>query len=238
MKKIIFQNKKILSFLILFLLIIILTLRTNFLKNLFYILRFNESVRIEKIYGYCGHESIGYLKYLKKKYKIETNPRILNYDHTPPTKWSIYVAGAKENDDNQIIILNYPVDNESNIELHHYKDNFYELLDTHYYSLLYESIKEIEIKNYQDPIINIEFYTKDGSNKLIMLKNLKLDKDDNKNNYIINQKLDVFNIREKRFFLKFDGLKIKTKIFLTLNGKYNLDDYEIIDNFKNCYLVK
>ena len=49
MKKIIFQNKKILSFLILFLLIIILTLKTNFFKNLVNILKFNESVRIKKI---------------------------------------------------------------------------------------------------------------------------------------------------------------------------------------------
>lgn len=231
--------KKIIFFFTLFSLIIIFALKIDFLKNLNNILKFNENERVEKIYGYCGGESIGYLKYLKKKYKIKTNPKILNYDHTPPTNWSIYVAGSKENDESQIIILNYPNSGkEDKIELRHYKDNFYELFDSHYYSLLFESIKEIEIEDSTDQIINIEFYTKDGSNKLVMLKNLKVNKDKNKNNYTINQKLNVFNIGEKRFFLKFNNLKTKTKIIINLNNKYYLNDYKIIDKYKNCYLVE
>ena len=71
-----------------------------------------------------------------------------------------------------------------------------------------------------------------------MLKNLKLDKNNNKNNYIINQKLNFFDIKEKRFFLKFNNLKKTEKIFVTLDVKYNLKDYKILDNFKNCYLVE
>ena len=135
-----------------------------------------------------------------------------------------------------MIILNFP-GNEVNIELNHYRDNFYELADAHYFSLLFESIKEIEIKNSTNPIINIGFYLKDGSNKMMMQKNLKINKDNN-NDYIINQKFHFFNINEKRFFLKFDDLKIKTKIILTLKNKYHLNNYKILDKFKNCYLVE
>jgi hypothetical protein len=235
MKRNIYKNVKVVFF-TLFVLIIILALKSNFLKNLTNILKFDENKRIEKIYGYCGGESIGYLKSLKKRYNFKTNPRIINYVHTTPTKWSIYTTDMKENDENQMIILNYP-GNEVKIELNYYKDNFYELADAHYLSLLFKSIKKIEIKDSTFPITNIKFYLKDWSNKMIMQKSLKIDKGNN-NSYKLNQKLNFFDIKEKRFFLKFNNLKKTTKIFVTLDVKYNLKDYKILDNFKNCYLVE
>ena len=72
---------------------------------------------------------------------------------------------------------------------------------------------------------------------MIMQKSLKIDKGNN-NNYKLNQKLNFFDINEKRFFLKFNNLKKTAKIFVTLDVKYNLKDYKILDNFKNCYLVE
>ena len=235
MKRNIYKNVKV-AFFTLFVLIIIFVLKSNFFKNLTNILKFDESKRIEKIYGFCDGESIGYLKYLKKRYNFKTNPRIINYVHTPSTKWSIYITDMKENDENQMIILNYP-GNEVKIELNYYKDNFYELADAHYLSHLFKSIKKIEIKDSTFPITNIKFYLKDWSNKMIMQKSLKIDKGNN-NNYKLNQKLNFFDINEKRFFLKFNNLKKTAKIFVTLDVKYNLKDYKILDNFKNCYLVE
>ena len=70
-----------------------------------------------------------------------------------------------------------------------------------------------------------------------MQKSLEIDKG-NRNRYKINQKLNFFDIKEKRFFLKFNNLKKTEKIFVTLDVKYNLKDYKILDNFKNCYLVE
>jgi len=231
------NKKKIISLFILFTLIIIFFLKTSFFKNLANILQFNESERVKKIYGYCEGESIGYLKYLKKRYAIKNNPKILNYIHFPPVSWSIYETSEKDSNENQLIILNYP-GKEIDIELNHYKDNFYELQDSYYYSTLFESIKKIKIKNFMEPNVSIELYIKNKSNELIVKKKIQVLKNNVTNDFPINQKLTDFEMSEKRFFLKFNNIKKDTKIFATLKNRYNLDDYKIIDKFKNCYFVE
>jgi len=237
MKKIHFLNKKVISFLVLFILVITLFLKTSFLKNLINILKFSEGERIEKIYGFCDGESIGYLRYLKKKYKIKTNPKILNFKHTPPTNWSIYMSSENDNNENRKIILNYP-GKELNIELYHYKENLYELRNYYYYSNLFEYIKNIKIEKFNEPNINIEFYIKNKSNKLVMLKNFRAVKNNVTDDYILNQKLSDFKVNEKKFFLKLVNEEKEKKISLILKNKYNLDNYKILDNFKNCYFVE
>lgn len=237
MKKIHFQNKKVISFLVLLILVVILFIKTSFFKNLINVIKFSEDERIEKIYGFCGGESVGYLKYLKKKYKIKNNPKILNFKHTPPSKWSIYESSKKDADDNQKIILNYP-GKEIDIELTHYKEDLYELRDYYHYSNLFEYIKKIKIEKFNEPNINIVFYLKNESNKLVMLKNLQAIKVDNADEYILNQKLNDFKVNEKKFFLKLTNVEKQKKIFATLKNKFDLDDYKILDNFKNCYFVE
>ncbi len=237
MKKIIFQNKKTISFFILFIFSIMLFLKTNFLKNLLNILQFNESERIQKIYGYCDGESIGYLKYIKRKYKIKTNPKILNYVHYAPVNWSIYETSEINNNENHLIILNYP-GKEINIELNYYKDNFYELLDSYYYSTLFESIKNIKIKDFTESNIRVELYIKNKSNELIVKKKLQILKDNLTHEYPINHKFTDIKMSEKKFYLKFYNIKKNTKVFVTLKNKYDLADYKIIDKFKNCYFIK
>jgi len=237
MKKIIFQNKKTISFFILFIFSIMLFLKTNFLKNLLNILQFNESERIQKIYGYCDGESIGYLKYIKRKYKIKTNPKILNYVHYAPVNWSIYETSEINNNENHLIILNYP-GKEINIELNYYKDNFYELLDSYYYSTLFESIKNIKIKDFTESNIRVELYIKNKSNELIVKKKLQILKDNLTHEYPINHKFTDIKMSEKKFYLKFYNIRKNTKVFVTLKNKYDLADYKIIDKFKNCYFIK
>tara|TARA_B100000767_G_C19730295_1_gene521354 strand:- start:699 stop:1412 length:714 start_codon:yes stop_codon:yes gene_type:complete len=237
MKKIIFQNKKTISFFILFIFSIMLFLKTNFLKNLLNILQFNESERIQTIYGYCDGESIGYLKYLKRKYKIKNNPKILNYVHYAPVNWSIYETSEINNNENHLIILNYP-GKEINIELNYYKDNFYELLDSYYYSTLFESIKNIKIKDFTKSNIRVELYIKNKSNELIVKKKLQILKDNLTHEYPINHKFTDIKMSEKKFYLKFYNIRKNTKVFVTLKNKYDLADYKIIDKFKNCYFIK
>ena len=237
MKKIIFLNKKNISYLVLLLLIIIFILKTNFVRNLTNILKFDENDRVEKIYGYCSGQGVGYLKYLKKKYKIKTNPLILNYERTPPTNWSIYVAAEKDRNANQMVLLNYP-GKEVSIKLQHYKFNFYEFTDPQHYFILFDSIKEIKIENFIKPNIKVEFYIKDGSNKLTMLRNILIVKDSLTSKYIVNQKLDAFKIKEKRLFLKFNKIKNKKRISAVLENKYNIIDYKVLDNYQNCYFVE
>jgi hypothetical protein len=237
MKKKKFLDKRIGLILTLLILVLILVVKTNFLKNLINIFKFSESERIVKTYGFCRGESIGYLRYLKKKYRIKTNPKILNFVHTPPTNWSIYETNKNANKENRKILLNYP-GKEIDINLAHHKDNFYELPDYYYYSNYFNDIKKLKIEKFNKENINIEFYIKDESNKFVMQKNLTAIKSNINNYYLLDEKLNNFKVEEKKFFLKFVNLEKETKIILTLRNKYDLDNYKILDKFKNCYFIE
>ena len=245
MKKIIIQNKKVLSVFII--LIMIIFFKTSFLKNLMNVINFNESERISKIYGFCESESIGYLKYLKKKYKFKGNPEIVNYEHNPKSKWSIYETDDLNTNNGQMIILNYPPretdlalanDLSTWIELAHYKDNFYELTDAFYYTSLYKTIEKIHIKGFNETIVNLKFHIKDEAEKFEIVKNLQKVKSDIDKNFILNQKLNIFEVRGKRFFFEFNNIREEEKIFITLKPKHDLNDFTIIDKSKNCYFVE
>ena len=83
------NNTKKLKF-ILFCLLIILLLINNFFKNFKNLYLNNYEKRIDKVYGFCEGESIGYLIYLKKNFKLDNNPKIINYQHTPKVNWAIF----------------------------------------------------------------------------------------------------------------------------------------------------
>ena len=93
------QNLFILLFIII---VLIFTNKISFYNNLINLIKFNEEQRITNFYGYCRGESIGYLKYLKKKYKFDNNPEIINFKHTHPTNWSIFDARKLHNKSNDV----------------------------------------------------------------------------------------------------------------------------------------
>ena len=237
MKEFICINKNKIFYFISIILILMLFYKTSFLKNLINISKNNENKRITKLYGYCGNESIGYLKYLKKKYNIKSNPKIINYTHTPPVNWSIYETASQDVDPTKLIILNYP-GNEINIKLSYFENNFYELKDSYFYSLISSSIKSLKIQNYKKSSINITFYLKDKSNNFKKLKTLNINKDKDSNKFILNQTFDDFKMSELRFFFKIDGLEKNSKLVVTLKNKYNLSNFKILDQHQNCYFVK
>jgi hypothetical protein len=237
MKFIFKKHKSNFFYALLFLIFILFLIKTNFISNFTNIMKNDEKSRIVKIYGQCGGESIGYLKHLKKKFNFKTNPKIVNFVHTPQNKWAIYETISKNTDLEKIIILNYP-GKEINLELNHYQDNIYELKDPYFYSTLFSSIKTLKINNFEKKIIHIGFYNKDKSNNLKKLKSLNISELNNEKNFIINQSFTDFKIDEKRFFIKIYELKKTHKLSIKLKNKYDLVDYEILDQFQNCYYIK
>ena len=211
--------------------------KTSFLENLINISKNNENERITKLYGYCKNESIGYLKYLKKKYNIKSNPKIINYVHAAQVNWAIYETTSQNEDSTKLIILNYP-GNEINLKLSYFKDNFYELKDSYYYSLISSSIKSLKIKNFTKPSINITFYLKDTSNNFKKLKTLNVEKNKDTNDFIINQTFNDLKLTGLRFFLKIDGLEKKSELVIKLKNRYDLTNFTILDQYQNCYFIK
>jgi len=237
MKKFISIHDNKIFYFISIILLIMIFFKTSFISNFNNVLKSNENERITKLYGYCKNESIGYLRYLKKKYNIKSNPKIINYVHTPPNKWAIYDVTAQNTDSTRLIILNYP-GNEINLKLSYYKKKIYELNDPYFYSIISNLIGSLQIQNSIKENIDITFYLKDRSNNFQKLKTINAKKDKNTNDYIINQTFDDFKIDELRFFLEIDGLDEKSKVTIKLRNKYNLENFKIIDQYQNCYFVE
>ena len=224
-------------------LVITLIFSTNFPKNIKNIYNNKFEERLTNIYGFCNGESIGYLRYLKNKFKFEDNPKIINYIHTPNVEWSIFLPGEYKKKSKYIILLNYPGEkvlirgsdkylNELVIDnLSFYSDKIDKIdkllisLNTvnkekNYYIQLFSEIvngKRNLIKEFKKFEIN--------NNELKFELNIDLNK--------INEFNDNISIRLVNF--KEDNVE-QLKLFS--KNKFILKNYELIDNSKNCYLLK
>ena len=78
------------SLIIFFLITVIINNNHIFKKTFKIIKKENYSKRIENIYGYCEGPSVGYLRFIKEKFQLKFNPKIINFDQTSPSEWSIY----------------------------------------------------------------------------------------------------------------------------------------------------
>ena len=68
--------------------------------------------RIVDHHGYCDGESVGFIKYLYKKYNFKLTPKIVNFDEmVPDDYWSIFKFDKNVRNKiynyNYIILLNY-----------------------------------------------------------------------------------------------------------------------------------
>ena len=101
------NSNNVLYAIILFFLISILITDNDIFKKTYKIINNeNYTKRIENNYGFCEKSSIGYLRYIKKKYDLSFNPKIINFKKNAPLNWAIYDLNFN-NDDNKIILLNY-----------------------------------------------------------------------------------------------------------------------------------
>ena len=164
---------------------------------------------------------------------------VINYeDSVPDSNWSIYDSRLK-NDSSHKILLNYP--EELSLKFYPHENNFY-TIDTVEYG---EGISEIYF-NLKVPSMyfnsNLLIYRKDfGNNK----KEIIYDKFFNglvKNNQKItlpNNLIKINNIY-KPMFLEIKHLE-KDKINnikIILKNEFDLNKFEILDSYGNCYYIK
>ncbi len=212
----------------------------NIFRKLYNIFVINYESRLTKKQGYCSRESVGFLRMLKKKYKFNFNPLIVNYENSVPSSgWSIYDNHNKTNNKHKIL-LNYP----KNLSLH------FKPLNKIFYS-------ENTVK-YSNGISNIIFDLKDNHIRIdskIKIYRKTFDKkeiiiyEDNfhklvKNNHIIPIEFRTKKINSlfKPTFIELSDLsedqtgKINS-IIINLNHEFNLKDFTIIEKFNNCYYI-
>ena len=86
--------KKINKHILLVVLIIFFSVKIDFFKNFYNIFSKNYDERMNIVYDFCFEEGIGYLRYIKKKFNINDNPTIINFEHVPNNNWAIINTNA------------------------------------------------------------------------------------------------------------------------------------------------
>ena len=237
-----FTTKQSKKKIILYFIIILLLFSTNFFVNFYNITKFNYEQRLTKVYGFCSKESIGYLNYLKTKYKFDKNIKIVNYVHSPNVNW-IIINPIKINEySNELILLNYPGP-EIKIQLNKNKlgeyniDNFYFFLDK-IRKDNYLEIKKIKTNNLSKPILKI--FIKDSKGNIIKkieVTKFKIYKD--KIIYPVNIDFeDLKNSFKIYFRLAHIEIENDSEVFFILKNKYEINRDQILDNFEKCYYIK
>ncbi len=242
-----FGYKKKSQILVLLILIIICGINSNFLKNFAEVILQKFDDRIVNRYGFCSGESIGYLLYLKKKYEIKNNPKIINYVHTPSVNWAMVNTKNINKSSKKLILLNYP-GSELKINLKKINNNLFELSDAYFFSKdKFSKIESVEILNNSNNFKKINWkldlltIDKYGNKKIvkgfninnILTERIKINLDVLNKNLNLNEKKLLFKIKNK------NSTQIENlQIYLILKNKYILEDFQIIDKINNCYYVE
>ena len=242
-----FGYKKKSQILALLILIIICGINTNFFRNFAEVILHKFDDRIINKYGFCSGESIGYLLYLKKKYEIKNNPKIINYVHTPNVNWAIINTKNINKSSKKLILLNYP-GSELKINLKKINNSLFELSGAYFFSKdKFSKIESIEILNNSNNFKKINWkldlltIDKYGNKKIvkglniknILTESLKIKLDILNKNLNLNEKKLLFRIKNK------NSTQIENlQIYLILKNKYILEDFQIIDKINNCYYVE
>jgi hypothetical protein len=241
-----FRYNKKSQLLVLLILIIVCAINTNFFRNLADVTLFKYDNRIVKTYGFCSDESIGYLFYLKKKYKINDNPKIINYIHTPNVNWAIINTKIINENSKKIILLNYPGP-EFKINLIKISNNLFQLKDFYFLSDKFDQINSLEILNNSKDLKKINWkldvLTIDESEDEKIIGQFNIENFlDEKLIFALDILNENLNLNKKKLYFKIkskDFVKIEDlKIHLNVKNKYILEKFQIIDQINNCYYVK
>jgi len=212
----------------------------NLFRKLYNVFVMNYESRLIKKSGYCFRESVGFLRMLKKKYKFNFNPLIVNYeDAVPSSRWSIY-DNHNKTDKNHKILLNY----SKNLSLYFKPLNkiFYSEGTVKHSNGISNIIFDLKDKHIRIDS-KIKIYRKTFNKKEIIYE-------ENFHKLVENNQIIPIEFKTKKInsiysptFVEISDLsdnqigKINS-ITLNLNHEFNLKDFTIIEKFNNCYYVK
>ena len=125
-------------------LLVIFTYKAEVFQNLLFIKNNDYEQRFSKVYDFCNYESVGYLQYLKKKYKFKKRPKIINYIHTPSLNW-VTINPRTINDYSEYkILLNYPGE-KIDLKFNSIGNNVYQIFRLNFYKDKTDSINKLEL---------------------------------------------------------------------------------------------
>ena len=229
----------ILSFLVLVLLFL-----TNFFKSFLNVYSNNLNERVSFTYGFCENESIGYLKYLKKEFKLDNNPAIINYVHTPPVEWSIFEPSKLNKYSTDTILLNYPGE-IINLNYQKKNDNIFEISNLGFFINKIEKIDSILISLNQSinlDNVGIDLLSEINFGKRNLIKNFNRPQQTNKDEIKFEINLNINDLYSKNSNIAFKINNIDNKyisgVKILAKNKFILENFNIVNNHTNCFLIR
>lgn len=237
-----FITKKNKKKIIIYSVILLFLITTNFFINFYNLIRFNYDQRIVNAYGFCSRESIGYLNYIKAKYRFNHNIRVINYVHTPNVNWSIVNPRRINEYSNELILLNYP-GRKIKIKLSENKINEYAINNFYFYLDKIKQNNYLEINSVKTTDLSnpkVEIIVQDSMGNIIkkmQITNFKIFE----NRIVYSTNINFEELKNSfNLYFRLSGINIKnnTQIFFITENKYNVSNYKIIDNNDTCYYLK
>jgi hypothetical protein len=237
------KNNRLLQ-LITLILVIIFFFKVEFFQNLSFIYKNNYDQRFFKVYDFCNNESVGYLKYLKKKFKFKKRPKIVNYTHTPNLSWVIIDPNAINDYSDYKVLLNYPGET-IDLKFSTPSKNTYIIHRLNFYKDKTNTIDKLQL-NFNEKFqfsenLKVDLYTNSiiGSKKIKTFDNYSI-KNDNTIEFMLNIDLISNTYSNESLIFKVKNIEpnIINKTLFTSNNKYKISEYDVMDNYKNCYFVK
>ena len=229
----------ILSFLVLVLLFL-----TNFFKNFLNVYSNNLNERVSFTYGFCENESIGYLKYLKREFKLDNNPAIINYVHTPPVEWSIFEPSKLNKYSTDTILLNYPGE-IINLNYQKKNDNIFEISNLGFFINKIEKIDSILIslnKSINLDDVEIELLSEINFGKRNLIKNFNQSQRIGKDKIKFEINLNINDLYPKNSNIVFRINNINNEFIsgvkILARNKFILENFKILNNHTNCFLIR
>ena len=217
---------------------IIITIFHNFnsAKNLYTIIKKDYNQRLVNSYEFCRNESIGFLDYIKKKYKINKSIIIKNFFISPDPSWFFLDTQLNQTVSDKIILLGY-----NKNQIINFKNE-----KGYYHSEHIKYLKEIE---------KISFFVKKKSEKRISFTIYQSLYGEEKNIYkselidlkigenIINLNLDIPNsFNNSKMIVKFENFETDEnfdidEVNLFIPNEIDLSNRIIFEKYENCYLI-
>ena len=225
-----------LNLIVIFLLIIFLT-KSDFFRKLYFLNQDNYTKRMIDQYGYCSKESYGFLVDLKKKFKFDVNPKIINYDVLPPSNWIIYNS-SQDFEKRPRIFLNYR--EKQSLKFNNLGKGFISEGHVQYTNFLESITFKTKDSNFN---INdkIKIYKVINSKKKLIFEKYIDENIENQKKIYTNFKTEAFNSRWERFYLELDNPNYNSKIselILNFKNKYQFSDEDVLFSKKNCFYIK
>ena len=210
---------------------------TNFLKNVYFVNRDGYDSRIVKNYGFCKDESVGFLHFIKSKYKLNKRVKIVNYEIHPNSEWVFFNLINDNIYKDKLILLNYKKQNEIKfVKLK--KGLFVGNVNPPYISSIKKAIFST---NNNINKISLEI-TNRAEDKTILLLSKNFIFEDQSKEIDLNLDLEIFDIRLGKLFIKIknneNNLEDVEEITLKLTSTYNLNNFKVLEKIDNCYFLE